>query len=107
MTTLRAKNAWEQAEQIAGPMILKQAVDAWNSIHGSPSGDPTLEVIKYGKVYVEDWHGDGNQPEIQQHNARLWEACPKKELYKKDVADGCRAAFTDAIVLTFWSHSWG
>lgn len=106
-TTLRSQGWWLQAEQVTGPIILKQAVDAWNSIHGAPSGDPTLEVIKHGKVYVDDWHGNGNHPEIQKHNARFREACPSKELYKKDVEEQCKAAFPDAVVLTFWTHSWG
>ena len=95
-----------EAEQVTGPLLLKQALDTWNNIHGK-SGDETLEVIKYGKVYVNDWHGWGEEddPEMSENNLRL-SSCPQKELHNEGVADQCRAALPEAVVLTFWSHSW-
>lgn len=108
MEVLKASNEGTQTEQVTGPLLLKQAVDAWNDIHGE-KGDPTLEIVKHGKVYVEDWHAEYDQNahrEIHEHNQRLREACPSQELYKEEVEEKCRAAFPDAVVLTFWTHTW-
>lgn len=114
MRNLRETGGGAQIEQIAGPLLLKQAVDAWNSIHskgegGEDRGDPTLEIIKSGRVFVEDWHAETDQgvdPSIHATNERLWESCPAKQLYREEVEEGCREAFPEAVVLTFWSHTW-
>jgi mannosyltransferase OCH1-like enzyme len=103
-----ASGSSAQIEQITGPLLLKQAVDAWNDIHGD--GDPTLEILDAGKVYVDDWHAETDQgvdPSFHENNAKLWEECNREELYKDEVEERCKAAFPDAVVLTFWSHSWG
>lgn len=108
MEDLREKGGSAQIEQIAGPLLLKQAVDAWNGIHGD-GGDPTLEIIKSGKVFVSDWHAETDQgvdPKIHEENLRLWEACPMEQLYKEEVEEHCQQEFPEAVVLTFWSHTW-
>ena len=107
MRNLIENHTSAQIEQIAGPLLVKQAVDAWNSIQG---GDPTLEIVKAGKVYVNDWHAETDQgvnPAYHEKNVLLWEACNKEELYKKEIQERCKETFQDAVVLTFWSHTWG
>lgn len=97
---LQRDNQYVQAEQIAGPMILKQSLDAWNDIYGS---DPTVEIIKAGKVYVDDWH------EFHGPNVRLkfYSNCPREMIHQKRFEQRCRKAYPDAYALTFWTHTWG
>lgn len=88
-----------QAEQIAGPMILKQSLDAWNDIHNS---DPTVEIIKAGKIYVDDWH-EYQGPE---ERLRFYSKCPKEKIHQGTIGQRCQDAYPDAYALTFWTHSW-
>jgi len=58
---------------------------------------------------VSDWHAETDQgvdPKIHEENLRLWEACPMEQLYKEEVEEHCQQEFPEAVVLTFWSHTW-
>jgi hypothetical protein len=97
---LQRDNQYVQAEQIAGPMILKQSLDAWNDIYKS---DPTVGIIKAGKVYVDDWH-EFHGPQTR---STFYSQCPRERIHQKQAEQRCRKAYPDAYALTFWTHSWG
>lgn len=104
VTRLINDNQYVQAEQVAGPMILKQSLDAWNDIHGQDGtlGDPTVEVVKAGKIYLDDWHEFKGKNE----RSRFHSNCPKRMIHLKDTENQCRKTYPDAYALTFWTHSW-
>lgn len=89
-----------QPEQLTGPIILKQAVDAWNSIRGD---DPTITIVKAGKVFVDDWHAY----EGKEKRELFREKCKPKEIHTEKVIKMCREEYPDAYVLTYWTHTWG
>mmetsp|Transcript_7238 Transcript_7238/g.14486 ORF Transcript_7238/g.14486 Transcript_7238/m.14486 type:complete len:325 (-) Transcript_7238:1371-2345(-) len=89
-----------QPEQLTGPIILKQAVDAWNSIRGD---DPTITIVKAGKVFVDDWHAY----EGEEKRELFREKCKAKEIHTEKMTKSCREEYPDAYVLTYWTHTWG
>ena len=88
-----------QPERFTGPIILKQALDAWSSI----INDTSVHVITAGKVFVWDWH----QYEGETENQRFLKFCPGDSIHDSKVENACKKEYPDAAVLTFWSHSWG
>lgn len=123
------KRNWPGTEGIAGPIMLKRAVDGWNDIHGADETtkslidsiydtSPSVEVIEQGKVFVLDWHAKGaDTTKMSAKDAlgivamcaragRVFELCPPRELNDSVVLTQCRKGFPDAVVLTYWTHSW-
>ena len=73
--------------------------------------DSKVETIKHGRVYVLDWHAnvDSTNPwkmYAKSRNERLKEECPGKDLHTEAVQQACKEAFPDAVVLTYWTHTW-
>jgi hypothetical protein len=75
-------------------------VDAWNSIRGD---DPTITIVKAGKVFVDDWHAY----EGEEKRELFREKCKAKEIHTEKMTKSCREEYPDAYVLTYWTHTWG
>ena len=97
-----APGEYVQPEQVAGPMLLKQSLDAWNGLFEG-NGDPTIAILKAGTIYVDDWHAYEGEEKREEFKAM----CPKEDIHQNKVNAQCKQTYPKAFALTFWTHSWG
>ena len=58
-----------------------------------------------------DWHANDDSTNpwkmfAKARNKRLKAECPGEALHTEAVQQACKEAFQDAVVLTYWSHTW-
>jgi hypothetical protein len=86
-----------KAEEATGPVALKRAYDTWRCVLGDADAD--VAALPAGYVFVSDWHDE-------EARIRFDGVCNGTRITSPIVRRRCLAAYPNAHVLTWWTHSW-
>jgi hypothetical protein len=85
------------AEVATGPVVLKEAYDTWKCMLSEE--EARVKTMPAGYVFVSDWH-DEDAREFFDF------VCNDTYINLPKVQRQCQRAYSNAHVITFWSHSW-
>jgi hypothetical protein len=96
-TTTDDDNDEVGAEVATGPVVLKEAYDTWQCMLSKEQA--RMRILPAGYVFVSDWHDDEAREFFDF-------VCNHTSIMMPKVQRQCQRAYSNAHVITFWSHSW-